>query len=310
MAIIKNFKDYQSAKASVVTIGTFDGVHVGHQKIISKLVENATKNNLEPVILTFFPHPRVVLQKDANIKLINTLSERAELLKQHGIKHLVVKEFTEDFSKLSAADYVKQVLVDALNVKQIIIGYDHRFGKNRSANITDLKAFGKTYDFEVFEINAQDVDEVTVSSTKVRVALQNGYIVKANRYLGSCFSLFGTVVKGKGIGRELEFPTANIKIEENYKLIPKQGAYVVKSVIDGAEVYGMLNIGFNPTVNGTSQTIEVNYFNFQSDLYDKTIKVEFLYRLRDEFKFKSVEALKQQLKKDKIEAQKLIANHE
>ena len=226
---------------SVVTIGTFDGVHLGHRKIIKRLVEAAQDSILESAVLTFFPHPRMVLQKEVGIELINTIEERKQILLNTGIDHLIVYPFTKEFSRLSAKEYIEEVLVKKLHAKKVIIGYDHRFGRNRNANIEDLRKYGKEYGFEVEEISKQDVDEVAVSSTKIRKALQEGNIEKANSYLGSHFLLTGKIVKGKGIGKDLGFPTANLKIEEAYKLIPKTGVYVVKAEIDNEEVFGMMN---------------------------------------------------------------------
>lgn len=296
-------------KHTVVTIGTFDGVHIGHQKIIERLIQVGKTKDLEPTILTFFPHPRMVLQKDANIKLINTIAEKETILKDFGLENLVVKKFTQEFSRLTAEDFVATILVNQLKAKHIIIGYDHHFGRNRSANIDDLITFGKHYGFEVEAISAQDIDEVAVSSTKIRKALAQGDIATANRFLGYAFFLTGTVVKGKGLGRTLSFPTANLHIEEAYKLIPKQGVYIVKSIINGVRIFGMMNIGNNPTVNGIEETVEVHFFNFDASLYGKPLKVELLHRLRDEHKFNSVDALKQQLQRDQMNALKFIETH-
>jgi len=284
--------------AKVTTIGTFDGIHIGHQKILKQVVQLAEAKGYIPVVLTLFPHPRMVLQKDDSIKLLNTIEERIELLKTFGIKEVIVKKFTKEFANLSAQDYVKQILVDELNTKQIVIGYDHHFGKNRSANITDLKAFAKLYDFKVEEISAQDIKDVTVSSTKIRTALNQGEVDLANSYLGYNFFITGTVIKGKGLGRTINFPTANINITATYKLIPSDGVYVVKSKIEDKTVFGMMNIGTNPTVNGKTRSIEVHFFNFNKDIYNSELKIEFLKRLRSEEKFENLEALKTQLKKD------------
>lgn len=297
------------SEPTVVTIGTFDGVHVGHQKIIERLVEAAKKEQLASTVLTFFPHPRMVLQKDANIKLINTIEERSMLLERLGLDKLFIKTFDQEFSRLSAEDFVKELLVEQLHAKKVIIGYDHHFGRNRSANIDDLKTFGETYGFDVEEIPAQDIDEVAVSSTKIRKALQEGDIATANAFLGYNFMLSGTVVKGKQLGSTIGFPTANIHIKEAYKLIPKQGAYIVQAQLGNSLVYGMMNIGTNPTVDGSTESIEVHFFNFNQSLYDKTIQVEILHRLRDEQKFDSVEALKKQLEKDKNHSQTYLENH-
>ncbi|MDA9760282.1 bifunctional riboflavin kinase/FAD synthetase [Flavobacteriaceae bacterium] len=307
MLKIKTAADYKRIKNSVVTIGTFDGVHVGHQKIINRLVHIAETNKLQALVLTFFPHPRMVVQKDSSIKLINTIDEKAAQLQQLGVDHLVLKEFTKTFSRLSALEYVRDVLVNKLKVKHIIVGYDHHFGRNRTATIEDLIEFGKFYGFEVTQIDAQEVGDVAVSSTKIRAALREGNMRVANDFLGYNFMLTGTVVKGKGLGANLSFPTANIFIEEPYKLIPKQGVYLVQSKIENQLVYGMMNIGKNPTVSQDNKThIEVHFFNLDSNLYTKTLKIELLEHLRSEIKFPNIEALKVQLEKDKALAQKRI----
>jgi len=299
MSILQSIETYISKEPSVVTIGTFDGVHIGHQKIIKRLVDTASSSHLKSVVLTFFPHPRMVLQKDASIKLINTIDERSEILYGLGLDYLLVKKFTKEFSRLSAEDFVKKILVDKLNAKKVIIGYDHRFGRNRNADINDLKLFGEKYGFQVEEISAEDINDVSVSSTKIRKALDEGNIVKANTYLGYSFMLTGTINKGKGLGRQLGFPTANITAAESYKLIPKYGAYVVSSQIDGKQVFGMMNIGLNPTVNDNKESIEVHFFDFDKDIYNKKIQVNLLSRIRDEQKFESIEDLKKQLLIDK-----------
>ena len=300
---IKTAADYKQIKSSVITIGTFDGVHVGHQQIIHRLVDTARKNDLQALVLTFFPHPRMVIQNDANIKLINTIDEKAKQLEQLGVDHLVVKEFTKSFSRLTALEYVRDILVNKLKVKHIIVGYDHHFGRNRTANINELKEFGAFYDFEVTEIEPQEVDDVAVSSTKIRSAILEGNIPTANKFLGYNFMLTGTVIKGKGLGKILDFPTANIQIEAAYKLIPKHGVYVVKSQIKGVEVFGMMNIGKNPTVSEGNQTkIEVHFFDFNANLYGAVLKIELLDHLRSEIKFPNIEALKLQLEKDKADA--------
>ena len=304
---IKTAADYKRIKNSVVTIGTFDGVHVGHQKIINRLVHIAETNKLQALVLTFFPHPRMVVQKDSSIKLINTIDEKAAQLQQLGVDYLVLKEFTKTFSRLSALEYVRDVLVNKLKVKHIIVGYDHHFGRNRTATIEDLIEFGKFYGFEVTQIDAQEVGDVAVSSTKIRAALREGNMRVANDFLGYNFMLTGTVVKGKGLGANLSFPTANIFIEEPYKLIPKQGVYLVQSKIENQLVYGMMNIGKNPTVSQDNKThIEVHFFNLDANLYSKTLKIELLEHLRSEIKFPNIEALKVQLEKDKALAQKRI----
>ncbi|RXG14299.1 riboflavin kinase/FMN adenylyltransferase [Leeuwenhoekiella aestuarii] len=282
---------FDGQKGTVVTIGTFDGVHLGHRKIINRLLDSAQSNDLESVVLTFFPHPRMVLQKDTGIKLINSIKERVALLEACDLDHLVIHPFTQEFSRLTAEEFVKDILVDQLKARKVIIGYDHRFGRNRNANIEDLKAFGERYNFEVEEISKQDVDDVAVSSTKVRKALNEGNLDLANEYLGYSFMLNGIVSKGKGLGRKFNYPTANLKIEEPYKLIPAKGVYVVQSNLAGKTVYGMMSIGTNPTVGGNALTIETFFFDFDQDLYDQHLQIELLTRIRDEKKFNSVDEL-------------------
>lgn len=306
----KGANSFKNSKGTVVTIGTFDGVHIGHTEILKRVITTAEKENLDSVLLTFFPHPRMVLQKESNIKLINTLTEKKKLLSNLGLQHLVVHPFTKDFSRLTALEYVRDILVNQLKAKKIIIGYDHRFGRNRTADINDLKEYGKTYDFEVEEISAQELNEVAVSSTKIRNALQEGNIKIANTYLGYSYCLSGTIVTGKKIGRTINYPTANLQPTEDYKLIPKNGVYIVKAIIENELFYGITNIGTNPTVKGTKQTIETHFLDLDQDLYDKNIEISFIKRIRDEAKFNSIEALKDAIKKDEDFARKYIAKSE
>jgi len=298
--------DYSSNQKSIVTLGTFDGVHIGHKKIIEKLVQNSSNCECESLVLTFFPHPRMILQDSQEIKLLNTIEERIQLLEASGLDNLVIHPFDQEFSRLTAEEFVSTVLVDQFNVKKIIIGYDHRFGRNRTADIHDLIEFGKKYEFEVEQISAQEIDEVSVSSTKIRKALMEGNVALANEYLGYAYLLTGTIVKGKGIGRTINFPTANLKIEESYKLIPKNGVYIIQSNIDNRKVFGMMNIGYNPTVNGEGQSIEIHFFDFKEILYDKKLQIQVLKRIRDEEKFDSLEQLTEQLEKDKSTAMNYI----
>jgi riboflavin kinase/FMN adenylyltransferase len=249
----------------------------------------------------------MVLQKDLTIKLINTIDERIVLLEKMGLDALIIQPFTNEFSEYSALDFVKIILINKLNIAKLFIGYDHHFGKNREGNFKQLQAFGSTYNFEVQEISQQDINNNTVSSTKIRKAIENGNIEKANSYLGYYFMLTGEVVKGKNLGEKIGFPTANIQIKEPYKLIPKTGAYIVKSTINNETIFGMMNIGFRPTVSGKNQTIEIHFFDFNGNLYGKNIQVEVLSFLRDEQKFDSVEALKQQLRLDKENSLKIIS---
>jgi len=291
-------EEFLQKKDAVITIGTFDGVHVGHRKIIKRLVDSAKKNNLKATVLTFFPHPRMVLQQESDIKLINTIEERKQILKNTGIEEIVVYPFTKEFSRLTAQEYVQSILVKKLQAKRVIIGYDHRFGRNRTADINDLKKLGKQFHFEVEEISKEDSEEVAVSSTKIRKALENGELQKANTYLSEPFMLTGKIVKGKGLGKQLGYPTANLQIEEHYKLIPKGGVYVVSSVIDKKKYYGMMNIGTNPTVGGKEQTIETYFFDLDKNLYEKEISINLLTRIRDEQNFNDVDELISAMKED------------
>lgn len=309
MIIKRNLFDKEENYYTVVTVGTFDGVHVGHKKIIDKIVANATANDLKSTILTFFPHPRMVLQQASDLKLLNTLEEKISILKGTGLDQLIIHPFTKEFSRLTAEEYVKEVLVESINAKKVIIGYDHRFGRNRTATIDDLIRFGEKYKFDVEQISVEEVNEVSVSSTKIRVALEEGDIKTANTFLGYSYMLTGIITKGKGLGKQIDFPTANIHIKEEYKLIPKIGVYVVKSEYNNKTIYGMMNIGYNPTVNGEKKTIEVHFLDFDENLYDKEIRVELLERLRDEKRFDSIEDLKKQLIKDKEATLAFVANY-
>lgn len=307
MNIYHSIHDFSTSNKTVFTLGTFDGVHIGHKKIIERLL-NSSSDNEQSLVLTFFPHPRMVLQKESDIKLLNTIAERTQLLEKAGLQNLIIHPFDQDFSRLTAEEFVKKILVDVFNIKKIIIGHDHRFGRNRTANIDDLILYGKEYGFEVEQISAQEIDEVSISSTKIRNALNEGKIALANEYLGYNYYFSGTVVHGKKLGRTIGFPTANLKIEESYKLIPAIGVYAVKCLVENQTINGMLNIGTNPTVQGQGISIEVHLFDFNGDIYDKKITIELIKRIRDEQKFSSVENLKLQLEKDKILAKQFLEN--
>lgn len=309
MQVHRSIENFNIKKPTIVTIGTFDGVHIGHKEILKKLTLEANRLNLESVILTFFPHPRMVLQKDGDIKLINSIDERIAIFSKTELDHLIIHPFTKEFANLSAEAFVKNVLVDSLNVKKIIIGYDHRFGKNRTANIDDLKRFGNEFGFEVEEISAQELDDVAVSSTKIRRALDNGNLETANTYLGYPYMFCGKVVKGKGIGKTISFPTANLEIKETYKLIPKNGVYIVKSKLDGNETFGLMSIGTNPTVGGTDRTIETYFLDTEKDLYGQTIEIALLAKIREEETFDSLESLQQAIKNDEAFARKFLATY-
>lgn len=294
----------------MVTIGTFDGVHIGHKAILKRVVETAKKENLDAAVLTFFPHPRMVLQQNTDIKLLNTIEERTQLLESTGLDHLIIHPFTHAFSRLTALEYVRDILVNSLKAKKIIIGYDHRFGRNRNANIDDLKEFGKTYNFEVEEISAKELDDVAISSTKIRKALDAGDIETANNYLGYNFMISGEVVQGKALGRTINYPTANLKLKETYKLVPKNGVYIVESIIDGDKIFGITSIGTNPTVGGKEKTIETYFIDFNKDIYGKEITIEFLKHIREEENFDSVEMLRQEIIKDEIFAKQYLKERE
>ena len=307
MREITDITTFSTQQPTVLTIGTFDGVHLGHQKIIERVVATARQEGLLATIFTFFPHPRMVVQHDKSLKLIHTLEEKKQLLQQLGVDLLVVQPFNEAFAQLTAEEFVSTILVQRLNVKKVIIGYDHRFGRNRTANIDDMRLFGEKYGFAVEEISVQEVDEVSVSSTKIREALNKGDVTTAEHYLGTPYSLTGRVVHGLKLGRTLGYPTANIQVTEEYKLIPKDGVYAVYSYIDGRKVYGMMSIGKNPTIEGKGASIEVYFFDFNGDLYDQKLTIEFVQYLREEQKFATIDLLKKQLQDDETAARKAIA---
>ncbi|MEP1694101.1 bifunctional riboflavin kinase/FAD synthetase [Nonlabens ulvanivorans] len=294
-------------KGAVITIGTFDGVHHGHQKILSRVTEIAQQQSLTSVLLTFFPHPRMVLQPDGDLKLINTIEERQQLIAANGIENIVTHPFSLDFARTSAHDYVKNILVDQLKAAVVVIGYDHRFGRNRAASINELEEYGKEFNFKVVQISKKEVEEVTVSSTKIRNAIENGDMLVTENYLNRPYSINGKIVQGKAIGRTINYPTANLKVSETYKLLPKNGVYITSSIIDGTEVYGMTNIGFNPTVSdGSQKTIETFYLDFNADLYNSEVELFFHKRLRDEVRFNSIEELKAAMKEDELKTRTYV----
>ena len=307
MIEITDISTFTSPKPTVITIGTFDGVHLGHQKIINKVVEGARRENLLATIFTFFPHPRMIVQHDNSLKLIHTLSEKKEALKALGVDLLIVQPFNEEFANLTAEDFVDKLLVERLNAKKVIIGYDHHFGKGRTADIKDMERFGEQYGFAVEEIPVEEINEVSVSSTAIRNALLSGKMDIAERYLAAPYSLTGTVVHGMKLGRSIGYPTANIVVDDKYKLIPKDGVYAVYSLINQQKVYGMMSIGKNPTIEGKGSSIEVHFFDFNSDIYDQQITIYFIKYLREEQKFDSIELLKQQIANDETAARKAIA---
>ena len=299
MKIYNSINNFTTTKKTIVTLGTFDGVHIGHNAILDKICKVAKHENLESIILTFFPHPRKIVSNNYDIKLLNTIEEKSVLLEKIGIQNFIIHPFDKTFSELSPREFVTQVLVEKLNIQKIIIGHDHKFGKDRAADFNDLINFGKGFGFEVEEISAQQINEVSVSSTKIRNSLLEGNISLANEYLGYPYVLTGNVVKGNQLGRTIGFPTANIEIPEEYKLIPKNGVYIVTANVLDQNVFGMMNIGVKPTLGENKLSIEVHLLDFDKDIYNQKIQVNLLERLRDEQKFESFEALKCQIELDK-----------
>ena len=309
MKIYHGIEDFSPVKNAVVTSGTFDGVHLGHQQILSRLREVAKKIDGETVLITFWPHPRLVLFPDQkDLLLLNTFEEKAELLREFGIEHLLRIPFTREFSKMSSDEFIRKILVNTIGTRKLVIGYDHRFGRNREGSFEHLKEHASDYGFEVEEIPRHDVDNLAVSSTKIRHALLNGDMETANELLGRPYGITGRVVRGEKIGRILGFPTANIEIDNAHKLIPAHGAYAVRVKYEGAKFNGMMNIGMRPTVGGKTQTIEVNIFDFEREIYGDTLNLEFVARIRDEKPFPDIESLKRQLTSDKEAALRLLKN--
>lgn len=306
MKVVNDIKNYRSDKKSILTIGTFDGIHIGHQKILKSLVAQAKKENLLANVLTFFPHPRMVLQKESQITLIDTLKEREDFLRKLGVDNLIIHPFSVAFSKLTALEFIQNILVKQLKIDSLYIGYDHRFGRNREATVEDLKSYGQQYDFKVNIISAQQIATIAVSSTKIREAIALGDFVKVHHFLGRPFQLRGTVTKGEGIGRKLAFPTANLNVNIPYKIIPPQGVYLVSILLEKGVFYGMMNIGTRPTLSGKNESIEIHIFDFNEDLYGKMITVCLYEKIRDERKFDSLEALKTQLIKDKKKCKRTL----
>ncbi len=307
MRVYRNIEEFENKHNAIVTTGTFDGVHYGHQKIIARLKEVAAQSQGETVIITFFPHPRLVLfPEDNDLKLINTLDEKIALLEKAGIDHLIIIPFTKEFSRLSSLEFIQQIIVDKIGTKKLVIGYDHHFGKNREGSFEHLKHYAPEYGFEVEEIPGQDINDVAVSSTKIRNAILNGDVSTANSYLGYPFNLTGSVKKGDQIGRTIGYPTANIQVPETYKLIPGDGIYAVKVNVQQKDYFGMLYIGNRPTVNGLNKVIEVNIFDFNQDIYDENIKIEFHQYIRGDKKLNGLDELKSALAEDEVACRKFF----
>lgn len=308
MKIYEGLDTFKGAKNSAVTIGTFDGVHLGHQKIIQQLKEGAESIKGESVIFTFYPHPRMVLNpEDDTLKLLSTEEEKRELLEKLGVDHLIIHPFNKEFSRITYTEYVRDILVNKLKVKKLIIGYNHHFGRNREGSFKELKKLAPTYGFELEKIPAQDINKIEISSTKIRKALDSGDIKTANKFLGYDYSLSGRVVKGKGLGKGLGYPTANVQTENKYKLVPANGIYAVIVRYAEKQYNGMMNIGVNPTISANrTKTIEVNIFDFEKDIYGENIRIFFSQRLRDEKKFSSIEELKKAIDGDKEKTLKIL----
>jgi riboflavin kinase / FMN adenylyltransferase len=307
MRIYHSIDDFTKLNYAVVTSGTFDGVHLGHQKIISRLKEVAEKSKGETVVITFWPHPRLILKPEDNtLKLLNTFEEKAELLKQQGIQHLLRIPFTKEFSQITSKEFITNILVNIIGTKKLVIGYDHRFGNNREGSFEQLKISGPAYGFDVEEIQRQDVDHVAVSSSKIRKAIEEADLETATHLLGRPYSISGQVVRGDKLGRVLGYPTANIDVDSRLKLIPADGIYAVTVQHEHTIFKGMLYIGNRPTVNGTKRAIEVNIFDFNKEIYGETLTVYFHQLIRSDSKFQDLEALKLQLHQDKVDALRLL----
>jgi len=307
MKIYYDLSDFSRLTNAVVTSGTFDGVHLGHQTIIHRLKEIATRISGDTVVITFWPHPRLVLNPtDTKLKILNTFEEKAELLREQGVDHLLRIPFTKEFSQIPSQEFISHILVNTIGTRKLVIGYDHRFGKNREGSFEQLKINGPAYGFDVEEIPRQDVDHVAVSSSKVRKALEEGDIHTATHFLGRPYSISGRVIKGDRIGRTLGFPTANIDIDSHHKLVPLEGIYAVTVQHQHSTFKGMLYIGNRPTIDGSRRSIEVNIFDFDQDIYGETIRLNLIASLREDVKFNDLEGLRLQLQRDKLDAIKAL----
>lgn len=307
MQIHTDFSAFKGKKTTV-TIGTFDGVHIGHQSIINQLKAQSEKNGTETVILTFYPHPRIVLHpEDHGIMLLTTPEEKAEKLRKAGVQHLMVYPFSEEFSRIPAYDYVRNLLVTGLSAKQVIVGYDHRFGRNREGDFETLSEWAEMFGYEAIEIPAKDIDEVNISSTKIRQSLLAGDIKTANTYLGYPYTIKGTVIHGAAMGRTIGFPTANIHVDYPNKLIPGHGVYAIHANTQGKRYKGVMNIGVRPTIDASLKLqIEAHLFEFNNVIYDEKIEVSFVDKIRDEKKFGSIDELKSQINVDIITAKSIL----
>ena len=300
MKIHKGLDSFDKLTSAVVTTGTFDGVHLGHKKILKKLISIGKKTSSETVLVTFFPHPRIVLFPDHELKLINTIEENIELFKQYGIGHLIFQTFTKDFSRITALEYIRDILCQKIGLKELVIGYDHHFGRNREGGRDKLNEYAELYEFNIHEVQAHQFNDNAVSSTKIRTAINEGNLELTNDYLGYKFEISGRVIKGNGRGAILGFPTANVDVENKNKILPADGVYAVKVIYNEKTFNGMLNIGNVPTFNQGQKSIEVHIFDFNQLIYNNFIKIRFIKRIRNERKFSGVDDLKKQLSMDKI----------
>jgi riboflavin kinase/FMN adenylyltransferase len=307
MQVHYGFESYKNIKNPIVTVGTFDGVHFGHQKIIQRLQKIAKKNNGESVLLTFDPHPRKILLNDQGLKLIHTINEKINILENLGLDHLVIYPFTLEFSKFSAKRYIDELLIQKLGTHTLVIGYDHHFGNDREGNIDLLKKYEKSNPFYLEEIKAHEIEEIKISSTKVRSAIEKGNIHLVNDYCGHFYEFSGEVVHGNGIGKTIGTPTANIKLNSNEKIIPLDGVYAVICQIKDANYKGIMNIGFKPTVDeGQKRTVEIHLFDYEKEIYGQDLRTKVIERIRDEVKFNSLKELKNQILKDNEKAKIIL----
>jgi riboflavin kinase / FMN adenylyltransferase len=306
MKVYRGLDEFKKLDFAVVTSGTFDGVHFGHQRILQRVTEISGKNGGESVLLTYWPHPRLVLFPEQELYLLSSIEEKTELLSQNHVDHLIILPFTKTFSHLSSEDFIKEILVDKIGTKKLVIGYDHKFGKNREGSFDELKKNSPLYGFEVEEIPKQMIENNAVSSTKIRRALMAGDVNTANEYLGRPYSIHGTVIEGDKIGRTIEFPTANIEVSFKNKLIPAEGIYAVTVALGQSTFKGMLNIGYRPTFGGTQKRVEVHIFDFSENIYGKSMRIDFHARMRSEVKFENAASLKAQLHHDKTETLKIL----
>ena len=300
MKIYKGVESFQRLSKAVVTTGTFDGVHLGHAKMLSKLVEIGLENQSETVLMTFFPHPRIVLFPDHDLKLINDIDENIELFKKYNIDHLIIQNFDKEFSRITSLDYIRDILIKKIGLKNLVIGFNHHFGRNREGSLENLSEYADIYDFDIHQVDSYSIDKKSISSTKIRNAINLGDVQLANNYLGYSFTFSGIVSKGKGRGKAMGFPTANIILENKNKIIPKFGVYAVNILYNKIRYKGMLNIGMNPTFNNQEPSIEVHIFNFNKEIYGSKLSVELIDRIRNEKKFNNPDELKNQLAIDKI----------